>query len=192
MFLSVIRGSMRLGPKPPSLRLWLAQAKWENLESVEMPGVALVSVTRGTQSERITENICVQGLELRKGIIKSQNLAFHVWIPWPTNPWQYLRRADKCKVPFRRFIKTFEIQRRFRGSLTWGRIEGQPWEVEYEPSPKMEAPGTHHFPRKSDKETSLKAFLVTTSALKAGAGRWTKATIIVNIESKRKETRHLH
>jgi len=43
-----------------------------------MPGVALVSVTRGTQSERITENRCIQGFELRKGIIKSQNLAFHV------------------------------------------------------------------------------------------------------------------
>jgi len=43
-----------------------------------MPGVALVSVIEETQSERITENRCVQGFELRKGIIKSQNFAFHI------------------------------------------------------------------------------------------------------------------
>lgn len=83
-----MRGSSRLGPIPPSLRSWDAQAKWVYSESVETPverervavgNVILMSMKGikggwdGTRNGR-TEEGGVDGLEGRESIVESEDL----------------------------------------------------------------------------------------------------------------------
>ena len=117
MLLSAMRGTLRSGPRPPSLRGWVAQAKWENLESVEMPifhickkawksdrqnersphkpkTLVLSSLKRGIASlkARISLNVLLQSSRSHHKTKKVHTLGRRMWNPFPE------RTTCQCKI----------------------------------------------------------------------------------------------